>query len=125
MTPLLPKVLNFCYFTMNKGYTCINLEENKKIVFNGSEKKYYSPTTLEWSKFRNKLDEMGVWDWTEDYERCCLVDGYSWELKIEYDDYSIETEGINYGPQRVVGETIIEGIEELINAIEELTGFEF
>ena len=125
MTKEIPNELNFCFFTMDKGYTCINLEQNKQIVFNGSEKKYYAPTIEEWCEFRIKLDEIGVWDWTDDYERCCLVDGYSWELKIEYDDCLIESEGINHGPRRVVGEHVLEGIPELIKVIEELTGFEF
>ena len=121
----IPNELNFCYFTMDKGYTCINLEKDKQIIFEGFEKKYCSPTIEQWSEFKNKLDEIGVWNWTDDYERCCLVEGYSWELKIKYDECIIEAEGINHGPRRAVGENVLEGIQELIRAIEELTGFEF
>lgn len=125
MTNEIPNELNFCYFTLDKGYTCINLEKNNTIVFNGFEKKYYSPNIKEWSKFRNKLDEIGIWDWTEDYDRCCLVDGYSWELRIKYDDCSVEAEGINHGPRRIVNNNVFECLIELIEAIEELTGFKF
>lgn len=123
MSDYIPKKLNFCYFTMDKGYTCVQLENNKLII-NKSEK-YYIPTHGEWSNFKDKLDEIGVWDWDGDYERCCLIDGYSWELEIEYTNCYIKNEGINYGPHRVVGENVLDSLQELIMAIEELTGFEF
>jgi hypothetical protein len=79
----------------------------------------------QWISFWEKLEEIGLWGWEKDYDKCCLADGYSWEIKISYGDESLDSNGLNHGPTRVVGDGLVFCLDELLEALEDLSGVEF
>jgi hypothetical protein len=38
---------------------------------------------LEWQRFWNKIDRLGVWDWEKEYFDQDVMDGVQWELMID------------------------------------------
>ncbi|MGP8024251.1 MAG: hypothetical protein ACLQG5_05885 [Methanobacterium sp.] len=52
-----------------------------------------TPLDDEWSYFWSKMEEIGFWDWSEQYnppENMC-VDGHIFILKVKYQDKCLET----------------------------------
>jgi len=66
------------------------LENNEKIV----------PTEKQWMRFWEKIDKLGVWEWSEHYiiPEYVYIDGDSWNLKIQLGDKKIEYSGSNAYP---------------------------
>ena len=110
--------------------------ENGKIVFafdsfpSGYSDNCIIPSEEEWLKFWDKMDKIGIWKWIEDYycQDLMVLDGSSWNLKIELGDKIVESSGSN----AYLGENIKESdpnqsksFKKFLNALRSLTGFEF
>lgn len=123
MKEYLPHEMEICYFKMHSGFTCWKLD-GSKLIITGPEDHILEPSPQQWMAFWEKLEEIGFWSWEADYDRCCLADGYSWEIKISYNGLNIDSTGMNHGPTRVVGGEIVSALEEFFEALEELSGVE-
>ena len=120
-TEHLPDDMEICYFKMDSGFTCLQVD-GSKIVVTGPEDHIVEPSSEEWMVFWDKLEEIGVGTWEENYDRCCMADGYSWEIRISYKGLEIDSTGINHGPTRVVGGELVSSLDEFLEALEELSG---
>jgi hypothetical protein len=123
MTEYLPEEMEICYFKMDSGFTSWKLD-GSKLIITGPEDHMVEPSAEEWLAFWEKLEEIGLGCWEDDYDRCCMVDGYSWEIRISYQGLDIDSTGINDGPTRVVGGKLVSALEEFFEALEELSGVE-
>jgi hypothetical protein len=56
------------------------------------------PTEADWEAFWRTLDEVGAWDWKEEYETEGVMDGTGWSLEVEYNGRVLETGGSNAYP---------------------------
>ena len=124
MKNYLPDEMEFCYFKMETGYTCLKFDANKLII-TGPHDDIVEPSMEQWISFWEKLEEIGLWGWEKEYDKCCLADGYSWEIKISHGDQSLDSNGLNHGPTRVVGDDLVSCLDELLEALEDLSGVEF
>lgn len=123
-TDYLPDEMEICYFKLDSGFTCLKLDGSKLIV-TGPKDDIVEPSSEEWMAFWEKLEEIGLWtSWEAEYDRCCLADGYSWEIRISYNGNNIDSTGMNHGPTRVVGGEIVSALDEFFKALEELSGVE-
>lgn len=120
-TNYLPDEMEICYFTVDSGFICFKLD-GSKLIITGLEEDMVEPSSQEWMVFWEKVEEIGVKDWKADYDRCCLADGYSWEIRISYKDLNIDATGINHGPTRVVGGELVYSLDEFLKALEDLSG---
>ena len=133
---IIPKVFEFRYggsIDPNR----FNIEiENSKIVFAydsfpyGYSDNYIIPSEEEWKKFWEKMDKVGIWNWIENYDcpDLMVLDGTSWNLKIEVGDKKIESSGSNYYPGENIEEIVPDqskSFKKFLNAIRLLTGLEF
>jgi hypothetical protein len=57
-----------------------------------------TPTTEQWSEFRQALDGLKVWQWRADYPSTGTLDGTQWLLDVAYADHAIKTGGSNSYP---------------------------
>ncbi|MCK9150788.1 hypothetical protein [Methanobacterium alcaliphilum] len=117
----LPDEMIISYFKMDTGFKSLEFKNNQ-IEFDFL-KKIVTPSNIEWGQFWDKLEEIDFWHWDEDYEKCCLVDGFEWNIKITKGNNSMESSGINDGPTQVVGDKLIFLLDEFLDALEDLTGF--
>lgn len=86
-----------------------------KINFNkgfGFKEKIIKPTTEDWVEFWLKLDEIGIWEWNNNYDNLLVLDGYSWRLDIISGTKTIKSGGSNDYPENF--KTFLEVIETLI-----------
>ncbi|MDO9044304.1 MAG: hypothetical protein Q7U35_03255 [Methanobacteriaceae archaeon] len=120
----LPDEMEFCYFKIDSGFTCVKLD-GSKLVVTGPEDDIVEPSKEKWMAFWETLEEIGIEEWEDDYDKCCLADGYSWEIKIVYNNYSIDSTGMNHGPTRVIGGELVSSLDEFLMALEDLSGVEF
>ncbi|HEY3074007.1 MAG TPA: pilus assembly protein PilP [Burkholderiales bacterium] len=58
-----------------------------------------TPSTAQWTAFRQALDRQNVWRWRGSY-KADVSDSTSWSLKIEYADRSLAAAGFGAGPDR-------------------------
>ncbi len=114
----------FCYFKLAEGHICIRLN-NDKLIYSGIEEKIIEPTEKDWINFRKYIEKIDIWSWEELYDIYAAEDEFSWELNLEYEDKSIISDGINMAPIIEVSDKKLDGINELINAIEKLANIKF
>ncbi|HMK54861.1 MAG TPA: hypothetical protein VK444_08820 [Methanobacteriaceae archaeon] len=76
------------------------------------------PLDQEWLQFWSVLDEIGVWDWEEQYQppTDILADGDIFSIEINYSGQNIKTDCWCNAPPR---------IEEFYHALEDLTDLNF
>ena len=91
--------------TLNKE----NLVYKDGHIVNIAEKSLI-PTQKQWINFWDALEEIGLWNWNEKYELCCL-DGIKWSIQISLKDCEVESEGSNDFP---------DSFNEFIKAVEDL-----
>jgi hypothetical protein len=124
MTPdYLPEYFDVCYFEMQMGFNCLHLDGNVINIDPSESEETAVPSKVEWERFWDKMEEIGLWDWEEDYEKCCMVDGYSWTIKITKGPKSIDSSGMNVSPTYIIGDQTKSSLEDLLDALEDLTGF--
>jgi hypothetical protein len=70
------------------------------------------PSREQWKTFWNEIEKTSLWHWKEHYDNLNILDGYSWSVKIEIGNYSIESYGSNDAPK---------DFKEFLNALENLT----
>lgn len=58
------------------------------------------------------MEQIGLWNWENEYYNLAL-NGYSWDVKIEIGNYSIESQGLTNVPESSM---------EFLKALKELTG---
>ena len=61
MKNYLPDEMEFCYFKMETGHTCLKLDDNKLII-TGPHDDIVEPSMEQWISFWEKLEEIGLWD---------------------------------------------------------------
>ena len=134
---IIPKVFKFRYGGSVDPYSFNIKIENGRIVFAfdsfppGYNDKYFIPSEEEWKKFWDKMDNIRVWNWIDDYtleDDLYTLDGSSWNLKIELGDKKVESSGSNYYPGENIEESDpnqSESFKKFLNALRSLTGFEF
>lgn len=120
----LPETFKISYSSSHNGKKSINLSNKNQLLILSSKPEIISPSKEKWIEFWEKLEEIAIWDLEEAYEFCSLEGGFNWEIEINYTNKSLKSYGVNYEPKLVVGNKIISVIEELIEAIYELSGFE-
>jgi hypothetical protein len=119
----LPEYFDVCYFQMEIGFNCLHLD-GKSITRDLSESdESIAPSKVEWERFWDEMEELGLWDWEADYDKCCMVDGYSWTIKISKGSKSIDSSGMNAAPTHICGDGVRSSLEDLLDALEDLTGF--
>ena len=66
----------------------------------GEEEKHrIKPSPESWATFWGRLDELGFWSWSGDYQpRGKILDGTSWSVEISTGDRSVEAHGCNAYP---------------------------
>ena len=92
--------------------------------------KYFIPSEEEWKKFWDKMDNIRVWNWIEDYDCPDFVfdDGSSWNLKIELGNKKVASSGSNFYPGDNIEEVVddqSETFKKFLDALQSLTGFKF
>ncbi|MGB9200671.1 hypothetical protein, partial [Methanobacterium sp.] len=111
---IIPKVFKFRYGGSVDPYSFNMKIENGRIVFAfdsfppGYNDKYFIPSEEEWKKFWDKMDNIRVWNWIDDYtleDDLYTLDGSSWNLKIELGDKKVESSGSNYYPGENIEES--------------------
>ena len=133
---IIPKVFEFRYGGRIDPNSFKIKIENGKIVFafdsfcSRNFDNYIIPSEEEWQKFWDKMDKIGIWKWIEDYDCPDLIvlDGSSWNLKIELGDKKLESSGSNAYPGENVEESVPDQskyFKKFLNALRSLTGFEF
>ena len=115
-----PEKMEVCFFNMDTGYQCLRFEGGK--ISSDLLENPVEPSLSDWGKFWDNLDEIGFWDWKEDYEQCCLVDGYEWNANIAYNGREMQSAGLNDGPTQVVGDGMVSTLEHFLDALEDLCG---
>jgi len=85
--------------------------------------KEYTPVRGEWEEFWEKLEEIGIWDWEENYKQCSMVEDYQWEITIITNSINLYSVGCNNGPVRLVKNEFISSLEEFGDALEDLCGW--
>jgi len=74
------------------------------------------PSEAAWLRFRKAVEAAGVFEWKQRYEDPYTLDGISWNLDLAWEDRSIFCSGSNSYPP---------GFEELLSAVEDLSGITF
>lgn len=82
------------------------------------------PTDIKWANFKNKLYEIGVWDWKRRYHNPHVLDGTQWDLLIDYGFEKIKTSGSNRYPGYVdkYGMTETTEFKKFLHALSLLLG---
>ena len=74
------------------------------------------PEIQEWNEFWHRMDEIGIWNWYEEYTVTCgdsCVEEDEWEVDIIFSDMKVESHGANSYPST---------FREFLKELEELTG---
>ena len=58
------------------------------------------PSQASWSRLRQVLDRLGVWNWKSAYKDPGTADGTQWSVKIEYADRKLISRGSNSYPTK-------------------------
>ncbi len=133
---IIPKVFELRYEEGRMLYSFKIKIENGKIVFAYDSfifrkyDNYIIPSEEEWMKFWDKMDNIRVWNWMDNYDcpDVLVDDGSSWNLKIELGDKKVESSGSDYYPGENVEEIVSdqsESFKKFLDALRSLTGFEF
>ena len=81
----------------------------------GTRKRRIKVNDLQWRQFRGALEEVGIWDWDEEYVDPEILDGTQWLVRIRYEDAAVFSRGSNsYPPGR--------SFKRLRSAVQELLG---
>jgi hypothetical protein len=70
------------------------------------------PSEDDWGRFWKSVDEIGVWEWNDEYS-ICSQEGTRWQISLEYDDLEIHSVGLNNYPDTFPD--FILALEELIS----------
>jgi len=89
------------------------------------EEEYFKPSDQEWKQLREDLDNLGVWNWSRQYESDVL-DGIQWSFEVYYEDDSIKIYGNNSypDPENLSEGVVLEFTEpfiDLINALKNIS----
>lgn len=90
-------------------------------LFKGEES--YKPSRGEWEKFWEDLEEIGIWDWEEEYQACSLLEDLNWEITIITNSINLYTRGTNSGPVRMIKGEFVSSLSEFFQALEDLVGW--
>lgn len=123
MTEVHPTEFNINYQIPERDYLFnIKWDENRLFYkeFNPqlgiNQQKVINPEIDDWAEFWHLMDEIGVWDWYEEYIVNCgdsCVEGDQWEVSLIWGDHRMESHGANSYPTT---------FHQFLKATEELTG---
>ena len=119
---VLPEKMYISYYSATKGKKVLKLLNKTQLIFISSNNKIIEPSKKEWESFWEKIEQIGIWDLEENYERCIMIDGYFWEINISHQNQSIHSRGNNIDPTLYVGTELVSILDEFLDAIYDLTG---
>ena len=118
----LPELFEISFKDEFNGTKSIKLMNNSLLISNPNPE-LIDMTKIneeEWIRFWENLERIGLWDIKEEYVGCTLEGGFTWKIKILYNNKEINSYGANIEPKIVIGDKIYSIIEELWKSIEEL-----
>ncbi len=135
---IVPKVFNITYGAYRElNNFSIKIEDGKIIPsyefspFHNSDKyEDIIPSKKDWIKFWKKMDNIDIWSWLKNYEPqgMAVLDGYYWNINIEFGDKKIKSSGSNAYPGDAANEIVDVDMSKLFKkflaAVKELTGIE-
>jgi hypothetical protein len=78
------------------------LDGGKLVIERGyirdSGQEVVEPSPESWSRFRKRLDRLGVWKWKKSYFNPWVKDGAQWRVILTYKDRTLEASGSNAYP---------------------------
>lgn len=82
-----------------------------------------NPTQEQWTRFWERMNELGIWNWSPHYEQCSIghEDGNHWFVNIAIDNRSVRSEGEDVFPGSS-GTTPSKEFEQFLEALRELLG---
>ncbi|HMK53683.1 MAG TPA: hypothetical protein VK444_02790 [Methanobacteriaceae archaeon] len=98
----------------NEGFT-VGLKGQTLIYLPGTyeaKEKMINPIKSKWKNFWDEVEDLGLWDWEQEYHLCCL-DGTGWKIKIEYNGKEVDSVGQNHYPANFLN--FFDALEELIS----------
>ena len=134
---IIPKIFEFSYGPdmYPKGFH-IKIQNSKIVpaddflLFPNFDNDCIIPSEEEWKKFWDKMDKIGIWNWIESYspQDVEVLDGLSWNLKIELGNRKFESSGSNAYPGENVEESVhpnqSKSFKKFLNAFKSLTGIQ-
>lgn len=125
MTPnVLPEKMYISYYSVTKGKKVLKLLNKTQLIFISSNNKIIEPSKKDWESFWEKIEEIGIWDLEESYNRCILTERYKWEIDISFNNKIIESKGTNLDPTLYIGNKLISILDKFLDAINDLTGIQ-
>ncbi|WP_409198168.1 MULTISPECIES: hypothetical protein [Methanobrevibacter] len=118
---VLPEKMYISYYSATKGKKVLKLLNKTQLIFISSNNKIIEPSKKEWESFWEKIEQIGIWDLEESYNRCILTDGYKWEINISFNNKIIESTGTNLDPTLYIGNKLISVLDKFLDAIYDLT----
>jgi hypothetical protein len=133
MGETIPKVFNISVrnyeelYVLRKGWN--GLTYYRFTVFNGrevTESKTIRPSKEQWQAFMQKIDGLGVWDWSPDYPNPGILDPRKWEINIAAGNRWISSRGEGHYPQNGCpderGRRTSKVFADFLSAVQELIG---
>lgn len=122
----LPKLFEISYKDEFNGTKSIKLLNNSLLIKDPNPELIDATEIDEekWIQFWENLEKIGLWDIKEEYVGCTLEGGFTWKIKILYQNKEINSYGANIEPKIVIGDKICSVLEELHKSIEELIDLE-
>ena len=121
-----PEIFEISYKDEFNGTKSIKLVNNTLLVSNPNPELIDMTKINEekWIQFWENLERIGLWDIKEEYVGCTLEGGFTWKIRIQYENKEINSYGANIEPKIVIGDKIYSVLEELYKSIEELISLE-
>ena len=122
----LPVLFDINYKDEFNGTKSIKLLNNSLLISNPNPE-LIDATKIDgekWIQFWEDVEKIGLWDIKEEYVGCTLEGGFTWRIKILYQNKEIDSYGANIEPKIVIGDKIYSVLEELYKSIEELISLE-
>jgi hypothetical protein len=78
------------------------MQDRGKLVFErhvrNLKQEAIEPSPEAWSRFRKRLDWLGVWKWKKHYPNPGVRDGTQWRVLLVYKDKTLDASGSNSYP---------------------------
>lgn len=118
----LPELFEINYKHETEGTKSIKLMNNTLLVNDPNPELIDINQIKEekWIQFWEDVEKLGLWDLEEEYMGCTLEGGFTWNIKIQYQNKELNSYGANIEPKIVIGDKIYSILEELYKSIEEL-----
>lgn len=130
---IIPKKFEFSYgYALLHGMPDLELKDGKFVEEFPFYHGFCTPLEIEpakeqWIEFWKKIDEIGIWNWNEDYDTADFLDGIEWRIKIVLGDRKIESCGSNAYPDlnpKNIRRVLTPTFEGFLYVFKKLTGID-